>query len=191
MPHTSFLVLWRSRLVPPAIYFIFEKDFTSALSYSGYMCWSIPLRGFRTPPLTICMKITLHLQKVADFYHGFTRTGNGAACRSTGAVGSSSVECSGVGRCRTLQGGQDNCHVKEQVGPAALCDCQAGISIVRRQILANGYVPDNSSDLSVRPCIYALKDFEEGMIRISTYDRFAVPNCHHYVEPNETLSSCP
>ena len=33
----------------------------------------------------------------------------------------------------------------EQVGPAAPCDCQAGISVVRRQILANGYVPVSSS----------------------------------------------
>jgi hypothetical protein len=36
----------------------------------------------------------------------------------------------GAGHCRTLQGGQDNCHVKEQVGPAAPCDCQAGINVV-------------------------------------------------------------
>jgi hypothetical protein len=36
------------------------------------------------------MKITLHLQKVVDFTMAFTRTGNEAACRSIGAVGSSS-----------------------------------------------------------------------------------------------------
>ena len=30
------------------------------------------------------MKITLHLQKVADFYYGFTRNGNGADVGQSG-----------------------------------------------------------------------------------------------------------